>query len=204
VRLTGSDIVGAEVLPPVVAEFREAWPRIDIELVLSNRLEDLLRRDADIAVRMTRPTQDALLARRVGRVAVSMYGHRSYLQKHGEPRSIAELMSHTLIGYDRTPTRIEGVKDLDIEVTRDLFALRTDSELAQLALLRAGAGLGACQRRIAERDPNLVAILEGQFALSMEVWVVMHEDLKADRRMRALFDHLVCSLKAYVNDDAVG
>jgi DNA-binding transcriptional LysR family regulator len=200
VRLTASDIVGAEVLPPILAEFRETWPRIDIELVLSNHLEDLLRRDADIAVRMTRPTQDALLARRVGELALVFHGHRSYLQKHGEPRTIAELMGHTLIGHDRIPTRIDGIKGLDFEVTRDLFALRTDSELAQLALLRAGAGLCPCQRRIAARDPNLVPILEDQFSLSLDMWVVMHEDLKADRRLRALFDHLVAGLKAYVED----
>ncbi len=199
VRLTASDIVGAEVLPPILTEFRETWPQIDIELSLSNRQEDLLRRDADIAVRSVRPTQDALLARRVGVAPLIFYGHRSYLQKHGEPRSVEELSGHTLIGYDRAPLpHIDGVEHLPFAITRDLFAIRTDSELAQLALLRAGIGLCPCQRNIADRDPNLVAILEDQFALSLELWVVMHEDLKGDRRLRALFDHLVAGLKAEV------
>jgi DNA-binding transcriptional LysR family regulator len=197
VRLTAADIVGAEVLPPILTEFREAWPQIDIELSLSNRQENLLRRDADIAVRSVRPTQDALLAKRVGVAPLIFHGHRSYLQKHGEPRTVEDLTGHTLIGYDRIPVpHIDGLEHLPFAVTRDLFAIRTDSELAQLALLRAGIGLVPCQRHIAARDPNLVPILEGQFALSLDLWVVMHEDLKGDRRLRALFDHLVAGLKA--------
>jgi DNA-binding transcriptional LysR family regulator len=204
VRITASDIVGAEVLPPILAEFRETWPGIEIELVLSNRQEDLLRRDADIAVRMARPTQDALLARRIGTVPLTLFGHRSYLQKHGAPRSIEDLRGHTLIGYDRLRPDLGGLADLPFEVSREMFALRTDSDLAQLALLRAGAGLAPCQRPIAERDPNLTPLLVGQFALALEMWVVMHEDLKSDRRLRALFDHLVAGLRAYVRGDGAG
>jgi DNA-binding transcriptional LysR family regulator len=202
VRLTASDVVGAEVLPPILTEFREMWPQIDIELSLSNRQEDLLRRDADIAVRGVRPTQDALLAKRIGAVPLIFHGHRSYLQKHGEPRSVEELDGHTLIGYDRIAVpQIDGVEDLPFEITRDLFAIRTDNDLAQLALLRAGIGLCPCQRSIAARDPNLVPILVGQFALSLELWVVMHEDLRGDRRLRALFDHLVAGLTAMLAED---
>ena len=194
VRVTASEIVGAEVLPPILTDFRETWPEIDLELVLTNAQEDLLRRDADIAVRMARPTQGALLARRIGSMPLVFHAHRSYLQKHGEPRSIPELLGHTLIGFDRAAPNIEGVDGLPFEVTRDVFAIRTDNDLAQLALLRAGVGLCPCQPAIAARDPNLVPILEGKFNLTLEMWVVMHEDLKGDRRLRALFDHLVAGL----------
>ncbi len=203
VRLTASDVVGAEILPPILARFREDWPKIDIELALTNRQEDLLRRDADIAVRMARPTQDALLARRIGTIPLVFHGHRSYLQKHGVPRSLQDLYGHTLIGFDRIPTEVAGVKDLPIEVTRDLFSIRTDSELGQLALMRAGVGLCPCQPAIAARDPNLTSLEIDGFDLSMEMWVVMHEDLKADRRLRAVFDHLVAELPEAIRvDDA--
>jgi DNA-binding transcriptional LysR family regulator len=201
VRVTASEIVGAEVLPPILTEFREAWPEIDIELVLTNQQEDLLRRDADIAVRMARPTQGALLARRIGTVPLRFYAHRSYLQKHGEPRSVAEMLEHTLIGFDRIALDMESVKALPLEVTREIFAIRSDNDLAQLALLRAGIGICACQPAIAARDPNLVLLLEGEIELQLEMWVVMHEDLKGDRRMRALFDHLVEGLDAYQRGD---
>jgi DNA-binding transcriptional LysR family regulator len=198
VRLTASEIAAVEILPPILTEFRETWPLVDIELVASNRLEDLLHRDADIAVRMARPTQDALFGRRVGSINLVFHAHRSYLQKHGEPRTMDELRSHTLLGYDRVRILPAALGKLDFEVTNDIFALRTDSEPTQLAMLRAGFGIAACQRQIGARDPNLVPLLEGQFDFDMEVWVVMHEDLKTDRRLRLLFDHLVAGLKAYV------
>jgi DNA-binding transcriptional LysR family regulator len=198
VRLTASDIVGVEVLPPMLTRFRERHGEVAVELALSNRVEDLLRGEADIAVRMARPTQGALFARRIGAVRLTMYAHRRYLQRHGEPRTLGELGGHTLIGYDRLAPSRETLEQIGIEVSRELFALRTDSELAQLAALRAGFGIGPCQPAIARSDPNLVPILQGEFGFGLEVWVVMHEDLKASRRMRLLFDHLVEGLKAYV------
>src|SRR5580698_7072129 len=79
VRITASEIVGAEVLPPLLAEFRRAHPDVTIELVLSNRVEDLLRGEADIAVRMVRPSQQALVARRIGTVGLGLYAHKAYL-----------------------------------------------------------------------------------------------------------------------------
>jgi DNA-binding transcriptional LysR family regulator len=198
VRLTASEIAAHEILPSILTEFRETWPLVDIELVASNRLEDLLRRDVDLAVRMARPTQDALFARKVGSVRISFYAHRSYLQKHGEPRSLDELRSHAIIGFDRVRPLGEALDTLDFDVTNDLFALRTDSEPTQLAMLRAGFGVGACQRPLADGDPNLVRLLEDQFGFDLEFWVVMHEDLKSDRRSRQLFDHLVAGLKSYI------
>jgi len=199
IRLTASDIAAAEILPPILTQFREAWPLVEIELAPSNRLEDLLRRDVDIAVRMARPTQDALFARKLGTLNISFHAHRSYLQKYGEPTTMEALRGHTVIGYDRVVSVPRALEGLGFEVTPGLFALRTDSETAQLAYLRAGYGIGACQRQIAARDPNLVPILQGQFGFDLEVWVVMHEDLKTDRRMRLLFDHLAAGVKVYVD-----
>jgi DNA-binding transcriptional LysR family regulator len=197
-RVTASEIVGAEVLPPILTEFRETWPEVDIELVLSNRQEDLLRRDADIAVRMARPSQGSLFARRVGTVRLTFFAHRAYLQKHGEPRSLAELAGHTLIGYDRVAPPLQALKDVEFPISREIFSLRTDNDLAQLAALRAGFGICPCQPGVARRDPNLVPVLADAFGFDLEIWVVMHEDLKTNRRMRLLFDHLVGALLAYV------
>jgi DNA-binding transcriptional LysR family regulator len=199
IRLTASEVAAAEVLPPILTEFHEAWPAVEIELAPSNRLEDLLRREVDIAVRMARPTQDALFARKLGTVTIGFHAHRSYLQRHGEPTTLEALRGHTVIGYDRVMSVPRALEGLGFQVTPDMFALRADSETAQLAYLRAGYGIGACQRQIAAADPNLVPILRDQFGFDLEVWVVMHEDLKTDRRMRLLFDHLAAGLKAYVD-----
>lgn len=195
VRLTASSMIGAEVLPPMLAAFRERHPRIAIELTLSNRNQDLSRRDADIAVRMVRPTQKTLVARRLGTVRIGLYAHRRYLARHGTPRSIAELAGHALIGFDRDASAFRSLDGL--AVTRDIFALRTDDDLAQLGALRAGFGIGGAQAGIAARDPDLAAVLEDAIAFKLEMWLVMHQDLRAIVRVRLLFDHLARALSAY-------
>jgi DNA-binding transcriptional LysR family regulator len=105
VRITASEVIGAEVLPPILTRLHEAHPEITIELVLSNRTEDLLQREADIAVRMVRPTQQALLARHAGDTELGLHARRDYLERRGMPSSLAELREHALIGFDReTPS----------------------------------------------------------------------------------------------------
>ena len=202
VRVTASDIVALEVLPPILSAFRRAWPRIDIELAPSNTQQDLLRRDADVAVRMARPTQGALFARRIGAVGLSFYARRDYLERFGEPRTMDDLRAHTVIGYDRAAPSLAALDRIGLPTDRGAFGLRTDSDPAQLACLRAGFGVGVAQRPLARRDPDLIPILTDVFGFDLELWVVMHEDLKADRRMRALFDHVAEGLKAYLADDA--
>jgi DNA-binding transcriptional LysR family regulator len=198
VRVTASDVIGTEVLPPILAAFRAAHPGIAVELVLTNRTQDLARRDADIAVRMVRPTQSGLLARRIGSSRIGLYAHRDYLARFGEPRSLADLASHCLIGFDRDNSSFRGAGDFAGTLTRDSFGFRCDSDLAQLAALRAGVGVGGCQDNIARRMPELAPVLQNAFHTTLEVWLVMHEDLKATRRVRLLFDHLAVGLTAYV------
>ena len=198
VRLTASEIVGAEVLPPILTRFHALYPNIAIELVLSNRSEDLLRRAADIAVRMVRPTQGALLAKRIGVIDIGLFAHRRYLAARRVPETLEALKGHTIIGFDRENSLGEALSELGAAITREGFAFRADSDLAQLAALRAGFGIGGCQTALARRDPDLIPVLADQVRFPLETWVVMHEDLKASRRMRLMFDHLASELGAYV------
>jgi DNA-binding transcriptional LysR family regulator len=197
VRITCSEVIGAEVLPPILADFRQQYPGIAIELSLSNQNEDLLRKDADIAVRMVRPVQAALVARHIGKISLGLYAHRRYLKAHGRPQALVDLTQHTTIGFDRETPALRAVLG-KLPFGREDFALRSDSDLAQLAAIRAGYGIGACQRQIARRDRNLVAVLPEAFEFDLDTWLVMHEDLKASRRTRLLFDHLAQALLAYV------
>jgi DNA-binding transcriptional LysR family regulator len=190
VRVTASEIVGAEVLPPLLAEFRRAHPGIKIELALSNRVEDLSRGEADIAVRMARPSQQALVARRVGSVGLGLYAHRRYLESAPPIPTLEALASaHALIGFDRETPFLRAFLER-MPIRRDHFALRTDSDLAQLAAIRAGFGIGFMQHAIARRDPALVAILPKKIGIALEMWLVLHEDLRASRRLRLMMDHL--------------
>jgi DNA-binding transcriptional LysR family regulator len=198
VRVTASDIIGCEVLPPILAAFHAEHPGIVIELALTNRTEDLARRDADVAVRMVRPTQSGLVARRIGASRIALYAHRDYLARFGEPRSLGELTSHCMIGFDRDNSSFRSAGDFARGLTRETLGFRCDNDLAQLAALRAGLGVGGCQENIARRMPELLAVLPNAFHYALEVWLVMHEDLKATRRVRLLFDHLAAGLTNYV------
>ena len=197
VRIAASEIIGAEVLPPILADLRRAHPAIVIELSLSDRLEDLLRRDADIAVRMARPTQGALVARQIGRVPLGLFAHRRYVEMRGRPADIGALAQHTVIGFDRETASLRALRRLGLQLRREDFAFRADSHLAQLAAIRAGLGIGVCQIALARRDPELIHLLPDGFAMSLEMWLAMHQDLRASRPMRTTFDHLVQALAAY-------
>ncbi|MBV8565330.1 MAG: LysR family transcriptional regulator [Methylobacteriaceae bacterium] len=198
VRITASEVIGNEVLPQILAAFREMHPGIVIELVLSNRTQDLLRRDADIAVRMMRPSQDALVARHIGPIAVGLYAHKAYADRHPLPRDLGEIVDHPLIGFDRDMSNARIAARAGFELARDDFAFRCDSDVAQLAALRAGFGIGGCQLGIARRDPNLVPVLPESLRFELDMWLAMHEDLRSSRRVRLLFDHLAATLSDYV------
>jgi DNA-binding transcriptional LysR family regulator len=203
VRLTASEVVGAEVLPPILASFRSEHPGIVIELVLSNRNEDLLKREADIAVRMVRPQQSGLVARLIGQTPVSLYAHRTYAERHPLPHTLADLMQHPIIGYDGIawPTNIAKIGG--VAITRDIFSLRSDSDLAQLAALRAGYGIGGCQDALARQDRDLIAVMPDVIRFELPMWLVMHEDLRSSRRVRLLYDCLGVGLAAYLRPAAV-
>src|SRR5215467_572574 len=203
VRLTAGEQVGLEVLPPILAEFARQHPSIELELSLSNRNEDLLRRDADIAVRMARPSQKALIARRVGIVKIGLFAHRSYVEAHGLPRAPSDFPQHRLIGFDRDMFILRTTGGAAASLRRKDFAVRTDSIAAQIAMLRAGLGVTACQVNVARRDPNLVPVLAKEMSFQREVWLVTHPDLKNVRRVRLLFDHLAQRLKQYVDKGAL-
>jgi DNA-binding transcriptional LysR family regulator len=197
VRVTASEVIGVEVLPPILRELHERYPELRVELVLSNSMQDLLGREADIAVRMVAPRQDQLVARRVGSIGLGLHASRAYLERHGVPSNAEELGRHALIGYDSmTPFVRQSLERLP-PFGREYFAFRTDGDLAHLALIRAGAGIGFCQLPLARREPALEQVLAGEFALELDTWVAMHEDLRGSPRCRVTFDALAEGLLAY-------
>jgi DNA-binding transcriptional LysR family regulator len=196
VRVSASEVIGAEVLPAMLAAFRARHPGVIVELSLSNQTADLLRRDADIAIRMVKPVQKALVARRIGKTVLGLHASRAYVEKHGIPRALADLERHPVIGFDRVPSVSRGL-NLPVEISRERFAFRCDSDLGQLAAIRAGFGIGLCQYGVAA-SPPLLAILPRQFRFDLDVWVVMHEGLRKSTRVKSMFDHLVEEMSRYV------
>jgi len=197
VRVTASEVIGIEVLPAVIAALRARYPDLRVELVLSNSVQDLLQREADVAVRMTPPRQEQLVARRVGVIELGLHASAAYLERHGTPVSLEALSGHTLIGYDRPPSFARAALRQHPWFAREQIALRTDSDVAQLALMRAGAGIGICQAALARRTPALVRVLPDAFSMLLPAWITMHEDLRDSPRCRVTFDALVDALTAH-------
>lgn len=202
VRVTASETIGAAVLPAVLAGLHRRHPGLQIELVASNTVDNLLRRDADIAVRNVEPAQEALVVRRLGTVTVGLHAHRGYLDRAGRPRSLDDLDAHSLIGFDRETPEILSMRRLSPAMDRLAglrFALRTDSEIAQLMAIRAGFGIGVCQVALARGSADLERVLPGAFGLPFGVFLAMHEDLRATPRCRAAFDGLAEGLLPHLD-----
>jgi DNA-binding transcriptional LysR family regulator len=198
VRLSVAEFVGIEVLPPMLAQLREAYPAIAIEVSVTNLPADLLSQEVDIAVRMHPPRQKALVAKKTGTIPLGFFAHRDYLARRGMPRNMEELLTHDVIGPDRTPSDLRQAAALDPRLTRRFFAIRTDSHPAQLALARAGLGVAFVQRPVGLADPHLRPVLPDFKIGSLDTWVVTHEDLRRVPRVRVVFDHLVLEFKRYM------
>lgn len=200
VRITASEVVGVEVLPPILASLRNKHPKLVIELVLSNAVGNLLHREADIAIRMLEPTQDALISKRIGAIGLGLHAHKRYLSKHGTPASMDALAGHAIIGFDTENSFTRKIQERMPALARQDFAFRADSHLAHLAAIRAGLGIGICQSALARRDKNLVRVLPKACAFAMETYLAMHEDLRESPRCSAVFAALSVGLTAYVNE----
>lgn len=199
VRVAASEIVGVEVLPAMLATLAIHEPEIHVELVVSNRNEDLLRRDADLAIRMVRPTQAGLVSKKVGTLEVGLFAAPAYLARRGAPTRTAALSDHALIAGDRDGAILGALGSLGVELRPSDIVLRTDNQLAQLAAIRAGLGIGPCQAPLARRGtPSLVRVLP-RVRFPLEAHVVMHEDQRAVKRVRRVFEHLVTELTIYAS-----
>jgi DNA-binding transcriptional LysR family regulator len=144
----------------------------------------------------SRPAQELLIARRIGRVDVGLYATKRYLQRHGTPETTADLQRHTLIGFDQ-PTAFIRTASKSLSISREAFSIRAESDLAQLTLVRSGAGIGFCQVPTGRRG-GLVRLLAKQYSLQLDTWIAMHEDLRKSPRCRVTFDALVEGLREHV------
>ncbi|RFP11073.1 LysR family transcriptional regulator [Duganella sp. BJB488] len=199
VRVTASETISVEVLPPILARLTRAHPGITIELATSNRIENLLRRDADIAVRMTRPEQDVLVARRIGNIDLGFHARRDYLKRRGTPNTWDDMAGHALIGIDRETAFTRSLQHLLGNLQNRSYALRSDSDLVHLASIRAGLGIGICQVGLAKHDARLVRVLPDLLTIPLDTWLAMHENLRSNPACATTFAALAEGLTEYVN-----
>ncbi len=195
VRITASVPVAVHLLPPVLADMRQALPDIQIELVSSNQVSNLLRREADIAVRMVRPDQSSLIAKKLGDVKLGAFAHRSYLARHGTLRTPADLLQHDLIGSDTDTAILQGFQRLGFPVTRELFVLRSDDFIVQWRALQAGLGIGFVASYMTDGEPDVLPVLPDLLKIApLPMWLAVHREIRSNRRIRAVFDFLAKTL----------
>jgi len=199
VRITASAVISNYVLPRLLLPIRERYPRIALELVPSDSAENLLLREADIAIRMFRPTQLELVARRLGELPIVPAAHQDYLARRGNPSTIPDLFGHDMIGMDRSDAIVAHARKLGIPLTRESFVLRSDEQTHMWELIKAGLGIGFAQASLVRTTPGMVALPLDLAIPPLEVWLTTHRELFTSHRIRAIYDALAEGLLAYIN-----
>jgi len=192
VRITSSELLGVEVLPPLLAGVRQALPQLRLELSISDRLEALARQQSDIAVRLQRPSEANVVTRRVG-----LYATPACIKCHGLPPSLVALKDMPVIGPDRRLADHRRLVQEGAFTAEQTFLICSDSHLAQYAALRAGLGFGLCPQQLAE-PAGLVQVLAGEVEMEVDIWIAMHHDLRRVKRAATVFDVLSGALEDFL------
>ena len=197
VRITASTVISHYVLPQLLVGIRVAFPAVAIEIAPTDSAENLLLREADIAVRMFRPTQLELITKKLGVIPILCCAHESYLARYGRPERPDDLRQHDLIGLDRSELIISGARGMGYGLARADFVLRTDSQTTIWELAKAGLGITFAQAGLIRDTPGMVALLP-EISLPLEVWLTTHRELFTSRRIRVIYDALADALAAYL------
>jgi DNA-binding transcriptional LysR family regulator len=190
VRIAASQVAAAYLLPPVLGLLQVAEPGIEIELVASNQLSNLLRREADIAVRMVRPVQQSLIVRKLGEVPIVAAAHERYLARMGVPHTMLDLAHHRLIGYDKDDQIVRGMKALGFSPDLQHFAARTDDQVAYGQLVAAGLGVGFLARYNLPYLPGVQPLLPMLKIPALPCWLAVHREIRANALVRKVYDFL--------------
>jgi DNA-binding transcriptional LysR family regulator len=199
VRLTGSDFVGVEILPGILRQVQQHLPGLKFEISINDALEDIARQEADIAVRLLRPSGADIVARRTGVLRVGLYASADCLARHGSPVSLDVLRRGPLIGPDRRSADLRRWVEVGLCDADQCFAVATDNHLAQFAALKAGLGFGLCPTVVAA-PYDLIPVLPDAFGFEVEVWIAMHNDLRKVGRIARTFERLGEALNTYLAD----
>ncbi len=190
VRITASKVFSHYSLPPILTGIRQAEPEIQLELAPNDSTENLLFREADIAIRMYRPTQEDVIARKLGEIKTGLFAHKDYLKTRGTPKGFEDMAGHDFVGFDQNPLIIDSMQRLGITRVREDFALRCDDQATYWELVKAGGGIGATQLRLGQATPGMVQVLPDLPMATLPVWLVAAKALRQTPRIRRVYDLL--------------
>ncbi len=190
VRITASEIVATYTLPPIILRLREAEPEIEIEIVASNATDNLLEREADIAVRMYRPSQSEVITRSMGEIEIGAYAATAYLAQHGRPAHLEGLLGHDVVGYDRDDSMVRAFQAAGVRVDRHFFPFRSDDQVVGWRMVVEGCGIGFMQVPIGDAEHRVERILPDLELPGIPMWLTAHAELRTNRRIRRAYDFL--------------
>lgn len=190
VRIAAPGGLAVHVVAPGLPLLHERFPNLDVVLQPSASSADLTHGEADVAVRLYRPSAGELVVRRVGQMGFGLYASPGYLQQHGAPRSTADLPRHALIGYGLQLRHLEESRWLESMTKGARYLLRSDDTHARLAAAESGLGLAVLPHVLAQRSPSLQRVRVAAEAPPKTVWLVVHRDVRHIARVRAVFDWL--------------
>ncbi len=194
VSVSASDAVAAHLLPPLVRQLREQEPGIAIEVISSNALSNLLRREADIAIRHVKPEQPELIARLIRQATAGFYASEDWVKAHGHPRNAKEAAHLPFVGTDRSGQFLAYLCQHGLPLTEANFSCYADHSVAHWALVRQGLGIGAMMEEIARDTPGIVRVLNDVPPVRFPIWLVTHRELRTSRRIRVVFEGLAKGL----------
>jgi len=201
VRITASEATAAYVLPAIVADLRRAEPGIVVEVLASNSLSDLRRREADIAVRNLRPTDPDLFCRKVADATGHLYATPDYLMRAGPFDAPADLERADFIGLEDNEAFLAALNGHGLSLSARQFTVSSASHLVHWELVKAGAGIGVMAATIGDTTPQVARAAPWLPSFEFPVWLVAHRDLRTSRRVRLVFDRLAWALGDWAQGD---
>ncbi|WP_323768143.1 LysR family transcriptional regulator [Antarctobacter sp.] len=199
VRITASVFTAQHYLPSILARLRKEEPDITIDLVPTDRSENLLYREADIAVRMYRSEQLDIVTRHLGELSLGLFAAKGYLDRRGRPDRFEQFFDHDLVGYDQSDLILRGLRSMGLEAQREWFATRTDHHSVYWEMVRAGCGIGIAQLRVGRADPVVEQVLPDVPLPTLPLWLAAHEAVRRTPRIRRVWDALAEGLLAQVD-----
>jgi len=183
VAVSAPPLVASALIAPRLGELRARHPEIRLRLIGEKRSASLSRREADLALRLSRPVEQSLVARRIGTLSFALYGAPDYLARH-------DAADYEFIGYDENLEQVPQQQWLRAVASGRAIVLRSDDIAAHQAAARAGVGLAALPRFLGDSDGSLATVEVKGKAVAREVWLAVHRDLRAAPAVRAVMDFL--------------
>ena len=194
VCISATEATGVFILPPLIQQLKAIEPGITIELVASNKISDLKRREADIAIRACRPTEPDLIAKKVQPLIFNLYAAKSYIEKHGPLQAMQDAKTASFVGFDTGNQFLDILNQYDLNLTLENFSVIAENHSAHWALVKQGMGIGGMLEEIGECEPLVERVLPELSFPSVDVWLVAHRELKTNKRVRRVFDFLADEL----------